>query len=66
MINKTYKTGFRWKWIPALGYPEEIDKKFDKGEDVSEHLDASKARVNMHFHRINIDFPELFIKRIDD
>jgi len=45
---------------------EEFDKKFDKGEDVSEHLDVSKAKANKHFHRINIDFPELFIKRIDD
>jgi hypothetical protein len=43
----------------------EFDKKFDNNEDVMEYLDTSKLKVNKHFHRINIDFPELFIKRID-
>ena len=45
---------------------EEFDKQFDKNKDVGEYLDASKAKVNRHFHRINIDFPEVFIKRIDN
>jgi hypothetical protein len=45
---------------------EEFDKKFDKGEDVSEYLDTSRAKASKHFHRINIDFPELFIKQIDN
>jgi hypothetical protein len=44
---------------------EEFDRKFDNNDDVMEHLDTSKIKVNKHFHRINIDFPELFIKKID-
>ena len=44
---------------------EAFDKKFEKHEDIMEHLDASKTKVSKHFHRINIDFPELFIKQID-
>lgn len=44
----------------------EFDKKFDNNEDVMEYMDTSKIKVNKHFHRINIDFPELFIKQIDN
>lgn len=45
---------------------KEFDKKFNGNEDVSEHLNISKVKINRHFHRINIDFPEVFIKKIDD
>ena len=44
----------------------EFDHKFDANEDVAVHLDTAKAKVNKHFHRINIDFPETFIRKIDD
>jgi hypothetical protein len=60
------KGGCTMKQLKNKISAEEFDKKFDKGEDVSEYLDTSKAKANKHFHRINIDFPELFIKRIDD
>ena len=42
-----------------------FDKKFDNNEDVTKYLDASKVKANKHVHRINIDFPESFIKKID-
>ena len=45
---------------------EEFDHKFDSNEDVAVHLDTAKAKTNRHFHRINIDFPETFIRKIDD
>jgi hemerythrin len=45
---------------------KEFDCKFDSNEDVMEHLDTSNVKVNRHFHRINIDFPESFIKKIDE
>ena len=54
------------KRLKAKLSTEDFDRKFEKNEDVMEHLDVSKARVNRHVHRINIDFPELFIKQIDD
>ena len=44
---------------------EEFDRRFDNGEDVTEHLDIVNAKATKHFHRINIDFPESFIKKID-
>ncbi|MCM8812862.1 MAG: type II toxin-antitoxin system HicB family antitoxin [Candidatus Omnitrophica bacterium] len=44
---------------------EEFDRNFDQGKDVGVHLDRSKAKVNKKVHRINIDFPELFIRQID-
>jgi hypothetical protein len=44
---------------------EEFDKKFDSGEDVTGHLDLAKAKVNRHVRRINIDFPESFLEKID-
>ena len=44
---------------------KEFDRKFDKNGNVTKYLDTSKIKVKRHFHRINIDFPELFIKKID-
>lgn len=40
---------------------EEFDKKFDDGEDVTEHLVWSKA-----VKKINIDFPLWMVKSLDD
>ena len=45
---------------------EEFDRKFDKNEDVTKHLDTSKLKAKKRFHRINIDFPESFINKIDE
>jgi CopG antitoxin of type II toxin-antitoxin system len=45
---------------------EEFDKKFDKGEDVSEHLDYSKAkRPGREQKRVNVDFPVWMIESLD-
>ena len=44
----------------------EIDKKFDEGEDVSEYLDASKARrPGQQQKRVNVDFPSWMIRLLD-
>lgn len=45
---------------------EEFDKKFDLSEDMIPHLDMSKARINRQTQRINIDFPNIFLAKIDE
>ncbi len=45
---------------------EQFDKKFDQGEDVSEHLDFSKAtRPGREQKRVNVDFPVWMIHSLD-
>ena len=45
---------------------EEFDKKFDSGEDVSEHLDLSKARrPGREQKRVNVDFPVWMVQSLD-
>ena len=45
---------------------EEFDKKFDSGEDVSEHLDFSKARrPGKEQKRVNVDFPVWMVQSLD-
>ena len=45
---------------------EDIDKKFDEGEDISEHLDLSAARRPGHEQkRVNVDFPVWMIRELD-
>ena len=44
----------------------EFDKKFDSGEDLTEHLDLSSARrVNQEQRRVNVDFPSWMIESLD-
>jgi len=44
----------------------EIEKKFDKGEDISKHLDVSKARrPKQEQKRVNVDFPLWVIQLLD-
>lgn len=44
----------------------EFDKKFDKGEDISKHLDISKARrPEQEQKRVNVDFPLWMIHLLD-
>jgi hypothetical protein len=44
----------------------ELDKKFDKGEDVSKYLDMSKARrPEQELKRVNVDFPLWMIQLLD-
>jgi len=44
----------------------EFDKKFDAGEDMWDFLDVAKARVHRKIRRVNIDFPEKLLIRIDE
>lgn len=45
---------------------KELDKKFDEGENVLEHLDLSKARrPNQEQKRVNVDFPIWMIQSLD-
>lgn len=45
---------------------EEFDQKFDNGEDVSNHLDLSKAtRPGRVQKRVNVDFPVWMIESLD-
>ena len=46
---------------------EELDKKFDNGENVMEHFDVSKAtRPNQESKRVNVDFPAWMVDSLDD
>lgn len=43
-----------------------FDKKFDAGEDVSEHLDFSTTRkLNTAPKRVNVDFPMWMVNSLD-
>lgn len=45
---------------------EELDKKFDDGEDVSGYLDMAKARrPQQDQKRVNVDFPLWMIQQLD-
>jgi len=45
---------------------KELDKKFDEGKNVLEHLDLSKTRrPNQEQKRVNVDFPVWMIHRLD-
>jgi hypothetical protein len=45
---------------------KDFDKKFDEGEDISDHLDVAKARRPEHEQRrVNVDFPLWMIHSLD-
>jgi hypothetical protein len=45
---------------------EELDEKFDNGEDVSAYFDLTKARrPNLEPRRVNVDFPAWMVERLD-
>ena len=45
---------------------EDLDKKFDAGEDISEYVDwGSASRPNQEQKRVNVDFPVWMINRLD-
>jgi len=45
---------------------EEFDKKFGDNEDVTQHLDLSKARrPQQEQKRVNVDFPLWMIRLLD-
>lgn len=44
----------------------EIDKKFDEGENITEYLDVAKARrPGQEQKRVNVDFPTWMIRLLD-
>ena len=44
----------------------ELDKRFDAGEDITRHLDLSKARrPEEEQKRVNVDFPVWMIRSLD-
>jgi hypothetical protein len=45
---------------------KDFDRKFDRGEDVTVHLDVSKARrPGEAQRRVNVDFPIWMIESLD-
>ncbi len=45
---------------------EDIDKKFDSGEDVLEYFDTDNLlRPNLEAKRVNIDFPIWVVNALD-
>jgi hypothetical protein len=45
---------------------EEFDQRFEKGEDITEHLDMSKAkRPGLDQKRVNVDFPAWMVENLD-
>ncbi|MBI1882744.1 MAG: CopG family transcriptional regulator [Chlamydiae bacterium] len=45
---------------------KDFDKKFDKGEDITQYLDLTKARrPEEEHHRVNVDFPTWIIRSLD-
>ena len=45
---------------------KELDKKFDAGEDITDHLDLAKARRPQRDQkRANVDFPLWMIQQLD-
>ena len=45
---------------------KDFDKKFDDGEDISEYVEWSSARrINEEPQRVNIDFPQWVVSRLD-
>jgi len=44
----------------------QLDKKFDRGENISRYLDVSKAhRPEQEQKRVNVDFPVWMIHSLD-
>lgn len=45
---------------------DELDKKFDDGEDISNYLDTTNARRPLQDQkRVNVDFPIWMIQQLD-
>ncbi|MGP1394617.1 MAG: type II toxin-antitoxin system BrnA family antitoxin [Inquilinaceae bacterium] len=44
----------------------EFDRKFDAGEDVSDHVEWTRAkRPNTDLKRVNVDFPAWVVEGLD-
>jgi len=45
---------------------KDLDKQFDEGKNIIDHLDLSKARrPNQEQKRVNVDFPLWMIQSLD-
>jgi biotin operon repressor len=45
---------------------KELDKRFDRGEDISKVLELTRARrANQEPRRVNVDFPSWMIHSLD-
>jgi len=45
---------------------KDLDRQFDKGEDISQYLNLARAkRVNQEQRRVNVDFPSWMIHALD-
>jgi hypothetical protein len=45
---------------------DELDEKFDNGEDISAYVDWSQARrPNLEARRVNVDLPAWMVERLD-
>ena len=45
---------------------KDLDKQFDQGEDITKHLDLSRARrPEQEQKRVNVDFPVWMIESLD-
>ena len=45
---------------------KDLDKRFDEGKSIIDHLDLSKARrPNQEQKRVNVDFPLWMIRALD-
>ncbi len=45
---------------------KEFDKRFDAGEDITEHLDLSSTRRPLkEIKRVNVDFPKWMVESLD-
>lgn len=46
--------------------PEELERKFDAGEDVLEYFDLSTLkRPGLEVKRVNVDFPQWMVDALD-
>jgi hypothetical protein len=45
---------------------KELDELFDRGEDMTPYMDMSSIRrPNLETKRVNIDFPQWVVRRLD-
>ena len=45
---------------------KELDRKFDEGQDITEHLDLERARrPSQEQKRVNVDFPVWMVQSLD-
>lgn len=45
---------------------EELDEKFDQGEDILENLDLDNAeRPGLKQRRVSVDFPDWMVRELD-